>query len=155
MAFGPPEFENSPLAGIDFSWLAVDRDGHVAWLVTAGSAVVPPWVKGDPDDFDEAEALLALPVRGGVPPIDASSALAQWLETARRGVFAYDWSVYDGPYKLIARPANPIQVTGLPIVLAELALRTRFKHLCFKKSPVLKVRDVVACTQSPLPDSAS
>ena len=114
--------------------------------MTGGSAVVPPWVEGDPGDFDEAEALLALPVRGGVPEIDASSALAQWLETARRGVFAYDWSVYDGPYKLKARPANPIQVTGLPAVLAELALRTRFKHLCFKKSPVLKVRDVVACT---------
>jgi hypothetical protein len=46
MSYAPPEYEESPLNGIDFSWLAMDRDGHVAWLVTFGSAVVPKWVEG-------------------------------------------------------------------------------------------------------------
>jgi hypothetical protein len=150
MAFGPPEFAGSPLAVLDFSWLAVDRDGHVAWLVTFGSAVVPPWVEGDPDAFGEAETLLAsLPERGGDEAKEPSSALREWLEAARRGVFGYDWSAYEGPYKLVARPASPVEVSVLPRVLAELALRTRFDHLCFNDSPVLQVSDVVACTPRP------
>jgi hypothetical protein len=134
---------------MDFSWLAVDRDGHVAWLVTFGSAVVPPWVERDPDAFGEAEVLLTgLPERGGADVTKSSSAAREWVEAARRGVFGYDWSVYEGPYKLVARPANPIEVASLPPVLAERALRTRFEHLCFNDSPVLHVRDVVACTPS-------
>jgi hypothetical protein len=149
MAFGPPEFEGSPLAGLDFSWLAVDRDGHVAWLVTFGSAVVPPWMEDDLDAFGDAEALLAaLPERGGVESKDQSSAVREWMEAARRGVFGYDWRVYDGPYQLIARPADPVDVSGLPPALAALALRTRFEHLCFDESPVLQVGDVVACKPS-------
>jgi len=91
--FGPPEYENSPLRGVDFSWLAVDGDGHVAWLVTFGSAVVPSWVEGDADAFGDVDASLAsLPVRGGVDAKDSGSDARQWLEAARRGVFGYDWN---------------------------------------------------------------
>lgn len=151
MSFGPPEFAASPLAGIDFSWLAVDRDGHVAWLVTGGSAVVPAWVERDPDTFGEAEeALPSLPTRGGAEPYEMSSRyIWDWLEAARRGVFGYDWPIYQGPYKLIALPQNPIEVTHLPPKLAELARRTRFEHLCFKDAPMIQVGDVVACRPNP------
>jgi hypothetical protein len=119
-------------------WLAVDRDGHVrdghvAWLVTGGSAVVPPCVEREPDTFGEAEETLpSLPTRGGAESRELSARyIRDWLEAARRGVFGYDWPIYDGPYKLVARPENPIDVNDLPPKLAELARRTRFEHLCF------------------------
>ncbi len=146
MAFGPPEYARSPLAGMDFSWLAVDRDGHVAWLVTFGSAVVPPWVEADAGAFDQVEGWLrALPRRGRGDAPEASSSVREWLDAARRGIFGYDWQAYTGPYALVARPENPVDVGDLPPPLVEVALRTRFGHLCFGDSPALEVADVVAC----------
>jgi hypothetical protein len=130
---------------MDFSWLAADRDGHVAWLVTFGSAVVPAWVERSASAFDDVEsALAALPVRGGVNAKEESRYVREWLDVARRGVFGYDWSVHEGPYELIARPDHAIQVGELPPALAALALRCRFAHLSFNDSPAILVRDVEA-----------
>jgi hypothetical protein len=146
MSFGPPEYAASSLRGMDFSWLAADSDGHVAWLVTFGSAVVPPWVDRDDAAYDDMEsALAALPVRGGMSAGEEPRNVREWLDVARRGVFGYDWRVHDGPYQLIARPDQPIHVGELPPALAALALRSRFKHLCFSASPAILARDVEAC----------
>lgn len=146
MSFGPPEYAASALRGMDFSWLAADSDGHVAWLVTFGSAVVPSWVDRNAGAFDEVEsALSALPVRGGVNASKVSGYVYEWLDIARRGVFGFDWSVHEGPYRLIARPEHAIRVGELPPALAALALRSRFAHLCFGGSPAILVRDVEAC----------
>ncbi len=40
------------LRGLEFDWLAVDADGHVAFLSTAGGGDVPAGV--DPDAHDAA-----------------------------------------------------------------------------------------------------
>jgi len=146
MAFGPPEYEGSPLHGMDFSWLAVDRDGHVAWLVTFGSAVLPPWVEKDADAFDNVESSLRrLPEQGAASSSETSRYIQEWVEAARRGVFGYDWEVHSGPYRIVATPKAPLEVSGLPSALASLARRTRFEHLCFQESPRLQVSDIVAC----------
>jgi hypothetical protein len=121
----------------------------VAWLVTAGSAVVPAWVDVEPEAFEDVEALLAgLPGRGDAMAEEASPAVRDWLEAAKRGVFGYDWNLYDGPYRLVARPTNPVAVADLPTALAALARRNRFAHLCFGDAPWLGVGDVEACTTS-------
>ena len=144
MTFGPPEYESSPLRGLDFSWMAVDRDGHLAWLVTFGSAVVPPWVERDADALDDIEAsLLALPERGGVD-VNDSSLVGGWVNAAKRGIFGYDWRVYTGPYDRVARPLNPLLVGDLPQSLIKIAERTQFDHVCFEHCVVLHVADVVA-----------
>jgi hypothetical protein len=149
MSFGPPEYAASSLRGMDFSWLAADGEGHVAWLVTFGSAVVPPWVDRNAAAYDDVEeALATLSVRGGVSGGDEARYVREWLDVARRGVFGYDWSVYDGPYQLIGRPDHPIHVGELPPALAALALRSRFKHLCFSASPAILARDVEACVEA-------
>ena len=96
MSLTPPGYEHSPLAGMDFSWLATDRDGHVGWLVTFGSAVVPPWLEVMAEVMDPEAAMVSLPVRQ--EPVARAHALErEWLEAARRGIFAYDWGVYRGP----------------------------------------------------------
>lgn len=146
MSFGPPEYAASSLRGMDFSWLAADKDGHVAWLVTFGSAVVPSWVEGTASAYDEVEpALAALPVRGGFIAKEESRYVADWLDVARRGLFGYDWRVHDGPYQLIARPDNALHVGELPPALGTLARRSRFHHLSFSASPAILARDVEAC----------
>jgi hypothetical protein len=146
MSLAPPEFASSPLAGLDFSWLAVDADGHVAWLVTFGSAVVPRWVEERSGDFASAEdALAGLPETGGCTASETSPSVEQWLGAARRGVFAFDWSVYRGPYRVLAAPTQPLKVDDLPDELARLARRTRFAGLCFRERRVLELQDVLAC----------
>ena len=145
MSLTPPEFSTSPLAGMDFSWLAVDDDGHVAWLVTFGSAVVPPWVAERSDDFADIEDQLAtLPEIGGCVARETSHHVEQWRVTARKGVFAYDWDVYRGPYRAVAVPVMALKVEALPLSLAALARRTRFAGLCFREQTELGVQDVLA-----------
>jgi hypothetical protein len=104
-------------------------------------------VERDPDTFGGGEDFLAaLPMRGGAESHEVSSGyIWDWLEAARRGVFAYDWPIHAGPYKLVARPESPAEVNGLPPALADLARRTRFEHLCFNDAMVIQVGDVVAC----------
>lgn len=150
MSFTPPGYEGSPLNGIDFSWVALDREDHVAWLVTFGSAVVPRWVEERVSDFEEVEVVLAaLPERGACAASDTSHHVQEWLAVARRGVFAYDWEVYSGPYRAVAVPEAPLKVDDLPPVLAALARRTRFAHLCFAERPSLDAADVLRAVSTP------
>ena len=117
---------------MDFAWVATDRDGHVAWLVTCGSAVVPKWVDDAADDYDLVEEWLkALPQRGAFSTSEAPGNIEGWRTAARSGVFAYDWDVYSGPYRAIAVPATPGVVADLPPALAALARRSCFAHVCF------------------------
>ena len=152
MSLAPPGFDTSPLAGMDFSWLAVDADGHVAWLVTFGSAVVPKWVEAQRGDFADAEAALArLPETGDCSARETSPSIEQWLDVARRGVFAFDWDVYRGPYRLLAAPTHPLNIEALPPELAGLARRTRFTGLCFRERLALGLQDVLACEHGAAP----
>ncbi|MES2642243.1 MAG: hypothetical protein V4850_22355 [Myxococcota bacterium] len=152
MSFAPPGFEDSPLAGFDVSWLASDQEGHVAWLVTFGSAVLPPWVIASlEDDFDPEEALRALPIVGGYRSArNLARTDEQWIGVARRGIFAYDWDVYSGPYLLKAEPPMPVHLDTLPPALARLARLTRFPHLRFRDCQTIAVTDVALCTETPL-----
>lgn len=148
MSVTPPEFAASPLAGMDFSWLAVDDDGHVAWLVTFGSAVVPQWVEGRSEDFGGIEdALAALPELGGCVAQETGHHLEEWRSAARKGVFAYDWDVYRGPYRVVAAPVIPLKAEALPPSLSALARRTRFTGVCFCDRKALALPDVLACSQ--------
>lgn len=150
MSFAPPGYENSALVGFDFCWLAVDRQGHVAWLVTFGSAVVPPWVDADPRAFEDVEDMLTeLPERGDCLPAEGKASDEEWHAAARSGVFAYDWHVYRGPYQGIAFPTAPAHVDDLPEPMARLAKRTVFEHLSFADRRELHVADVQACVRGP------
>jgi len=49
---------SSTFYGSDVSWLAGDAAGHVAWLVTNGSGIVPNQLRADPATTDQQEELL-------------------------------------------------------------------------------------------------
>jgi hypothetical protein len=146
MCFGPPEYANSPLAGVEFDWLAVDRDGHVALLSTFGSAVVPGWIEVSFDAYEELPRSL-WPLKRRAFAVAPPWTFHEWLAAAARGIYAYDWSADTGPYLRLARPFPPAKVDALPEPVAALARRTRFPHVCFRSSPALDVADVVACTR--------
>jgi hypothetical protein len=151
MSLVHPDYEGSPLGGLDVSWLAVDRDGHVAWLVTFGSAVVPSGFESGPETLDNVEPMVsALPEQGHAPePADGRPPHeAEWHAAARRGLFAYDWEVYSGPYVRIATPPRPISVDELPAELASIVNRARFVDLCFADHRSIEVGDVRRCVAS-------
>jgi len=53
--------------GLDWEWLAVDRDGHVAIFVTAGEGPIPVTILDDdyPTCDDLEPFVQGLPVSGG------------------------------------------------------------------------------------------
>lgn len=154
MSLTPDEYAHSPLAGGDISWLAVDRDGHVAWLVTFGSAVVPAWIEEQArasqdkgfDLLDDVDAMVSsLQEQGGLALRSAKPSEEQWRSAARRGLFAFDWVVYTGPYRAVAAPDAPILVDALPSPVAALAKRSCFPHVCFRECAVITLSDVQQC----------
>jgi hypothetical protein len=109
---------------VEFDWIAVDRSGCLGYFATAGFGPIPSSVASNCDLYDEVlEAVLLMPIRGSadVSPT-AKGDVSEWLEVARRGMFAYDWCVSRSCYELVARPSVPDVLGG---ALREIAKRTR------------------------------
>jgi hypothetical protein len=111
------------LRGLEFDWLAVDADGHVAFLSTAGGGLVPAGV--DPDAHDAAlEAILSAPMRApaAIAPDLGADLPNPWREMAERGVFGFDSSPVGGPYRKVAAPSRPVLLADLPLSMAAVAV---------------------------------
>jgi hypothetical protein len=118
------------LAGVDCGWLAIDRHGHVAVFFTGGEG--PIHDDADPYDDDAAAAIARMT---GTSPFELLVAYTRpddFVEAARRGLFAYDWSDahradrdrIEG-YELVARPDRPVHWTQLPEPLRTVASAAR------------------------------
>jgi hypothetical protein len=106
----------------DFEWYAVDRNGHVAFLTSAGLGAIPMLVFRDKEAYQRAANFFrSLPARCGhvlhaKGPYDWSS----WIRAANQGLFGYDWNASAGqyvpgyPYKLMAAPETPVTLSDLP-----------------------------------------
>ena len=109
--------------GLDFGWIAADREGRVAVFITAGQGPVPTLtlVPQRPPVEDSESRLDVL------PPITSAELLVplkrpdDFVKLARRGLFVYDWTDADAKkttatnsYELIAVPGVPISVGNLP-----------------------------------------
>jgi hypothetical protein len=108
-----------PWRGVDCGWLAVDRDGHVAVFYTGGEGPI----REGADPYDEAaeDALREMAETSQFELLVAYPRPDDFVEAARRGLYAYDWSDVhrsDGDgiegYELVARPDRPIHWTELP-----------------------------------------
>ena len=143
MAFGPDRYASSPARGLDASWIACDRDGHVAWLVSFVSGVLPAWILAHYDDCPEVETPLGqLAERSEGRVLHDDGHVAEWATMARRGLFAFDWDVHSGPYRLLAAPTNAITIDDLPPSLQAVVRRSCLRHLCFASVRDLSVEDV-------------
>lgn len=111
------------LRGLEFDWLAVDGDGHVAFLSTAGGGIVPVGV--DPDGHDAAiDAILATPAltHAALAPDLRADLRNPWREVAERGLFGFDSSPLGGPYRKVAAPGRPVLLAELPSSAAAVAV---------------------------------
>jgi hypothetical protein len=119
--------EFSPETGfsphLDFEWYAVDRDGHVAFLTSAGFGPVPAAVFGSEPAYRLARDFFrSLPERcefiADLP--DDLGRAGCWIDAARRGLYPYDWNARQSqplprrPYRRLAIPAAPLAFADLP-----------------------------------------
>ncbi len=111
------------LRGLEFDCLAVDGDGDVALLSTAGGGIAP--VAVDPGAHDAAiDAILASPVRthAALAPDLRADLRNPWREMAVRGLFGFDSNPLGGAYGKVAAPDRPVLLAELPESAAAVAV---------------------------------
>ena len=93
-------------SGVEFEWLAVDSDGSVGLMFTGGAGFVPRVAAQNESRLLEVvERLFALPARAGASLVLQDGAYRDdWIQMAKRGLFAFDWSRESGLYVLVAKP---------------------------------------------------
>lgn len=94
----------------ELDWVGVDAVGVLGYFSTAGCGPIPANVARESELFRSLpEDVLALECRGhAIQQQAAEWDISEWLEVARRGLFAYDWDVEKRSYNLIARPSSPL-----------------------------------------------
>jgi len=99
------------LSRVEFDWLAIDRDGHLALLSTAGAGDIPSGVldvASEEQLFDTEAFISVFPVVGAAELEGRGpGTCSEFVEAARRGVFVYDWCLLSGPYERIVVPTHP------------------------------------------------
>ena len=134
-----------PRWGIEFDWLGVDREGHVAVFTTAGYGLVPADVNQHLADVDAAlDRVKELPVTGSAGDIIRRSAggdYPDWYAYSAKGFYAYDWQVWHGPYQRLSAPTAPISIGQLPAARLAIACFAEFL-VSFADEPEITVEYV-------------
>lgn len=112
------------LYGVDWDFLALDRDGQIALISSTGYGQIPPRVLDQAALVEDAvERSSALPVIG--EPInrvpDRTGDYSSWFERSVRGFYTYDWSVYHGPYRALSAPTVALEVSAADPMIAQAA----------------------------------
>ena len=99
----------------ELDWIGVDAVGVLGYFSTAGSGPIPANTARKSGIFRSLpEDVLALQSRGDAIQHQAAEwDISEWLDVARRGLFAYDWNVEKRRYDLIARPSSPLALKDL------------------------------------------
>jgi hypothetical protein len=122
--------ESHPRSGVEFDWLGVDLQGHVAVFTTAGFGPVPMQVDQHLDDVDAAlDRVGQLPVIGSAGDIGRRSAdgdYSDWNAYSAKGFYAYDWEDQGSRYQRLSSPAVPISVSQLPAEIRAVAQFAEF-----------------------------
>lgn len=132
----------SDFLGVEFDWFAVDPDGFIAMLCSAGYGPIPDGVferlDGQKAIGDFLRRLIGL-------RMDDDLLRSERL-LASVGVFAYDWKHWEGPYQRSAVPKEPKRMAevGIPE-----ALRGAFQAYPerFSASAELRPETCLPCTQ--------
>jgi hypothetical protein len=131
--------------GREFDWFAVDGSGHIGHFATAGCGPVPAAVRARLAELrDMDERVLNLPTIG-----DATGHLPgqieDWLEMAKRGLFAYDWKHWSGPYRRAATPSRPITVVDLGKELRHIIALVTWPDVCFADAMEIRPEKLCEC----------
>lgn len=101
-------------SGLEFDWLACDQDGFVATFSSAGFGPVPDAAIQIADSLREMlDRIKALPTTGGSTSISGRTEPDDWIATAQRGMFAFDWAHMRDRYQLEGLPSRPVHLTDI------------------------------------------
>lgn len=120
------------LSGTEWDFLAVDQDGSLAILSTAGYGPIPSVVLNAASVVNAATGMLPeLRMIGQSidSRVDRAGDYSDWYELSRRGLYAYDWRVHRGPYERVSTPTVALSLNGTPPGIAQAAelLRLPFR----------------------------
>ena len=133
--------QRSDFIGTELDWFAVDADGFVALLSSAGFGPIPDCVFERFEEQRRIEEFLARLAGQGL--------MADWkrmiLALVATGVFVYDWQHWGGPYCRQGAPSVPRRWDELGIPDE---LRPSFAILpqCFAASRTLRPELALPCT---------
>jgi hypothetical protein len=142
--------------GVDRSWLASDREGHLGVFVTGGCGPIPvlALLRDYPLDAME-EQLLKLPTTSDAHLPVRMPESSVFVQLAERGLFVYDWSDVHrtkaeqiGEYELTALPYRPLTLDLLSDDLADAARSVRF-NVAFQTAWLVNVRAHLPCREAP------
>lgn len=127
--------EDDPRAdlwGIDWDFLAVDSAGHVAVISSAGTGPIPEAVLAGREVVERTDsAIAALPkITRAVPDNPRRGGnTSVWYSSSERGLYVYDWTLWNGPYERISAPAEPLDIGSLPEHVQEAAHLLQIPYL--------------------------
>jgi hypothetical protein len=134
----------------DRDWFAVDGIGQLAAFVTAGQGDVPTHLLSRYGELQQlSDNIESLPLRAGYELLHNYPRPDDFIDYARRGIYAYDWMEVHMTanrkqhYYLIARPESPLILGELPPQLQDSFLLVRFPGLRFTDSPSFSIREVI------------
>jgi hypothetical protein len=126
----------------DVAWVATDAIGQVALFTTGGPGPVPD--SALPSVENAEEFVLSLPQVSAADRASAMAGANAFVEFAKRGFFAYDWSDVHRDarqalrgYELQYRPLTPLTLFDLPTPLRALVEVTRLSEVTFGASIVV------------------
>jgi hypothetical protein len=144
-----------PRWGIEFDWLAVDEQGHVAVFSSSGSGPVPAAVNAAAAAVDSAvDVIAALEVIGGYT--DVSGCVAEdgdytdWYLFSSQGFYAFQWDLWDGPYIRICSPTRPITISELSPTIAQPAKLVQFNGAFAESDIVTDIEYEEPSTSEPM-----
>jgi hypothetical protein len=103
--------KRSDFQGLEFDWFAVDSEGFIALMSSAGYGPIPDAVFERFDGQQRIEEFLSRLI--GSQTSDDLLRIQQLLSTV--GVFTYDWKHSDGPYQRFAAPPRPKRIVELGV----------------------------------------
>ena len=142
------------LEGVEFDWLAFDRNGAAAIFTTAGYGEVPNSILAVVGAASRAamdESLNSI--------LDALAETSTYTEEnggvgvdreaprfARRGLFVYDWGHWQGPYRRVLVPSAPAK-NELVVDLMSTEIRAALPvlEIDFLSTTSIQLSDITAC----------
>lgn len=143
--------------GIDYLWLACDKDHHVGAFVTGGVGPVPTAVLQSDHAIAEAVEpdLSTLPRTGPARLLISIPRPDDFISLAERGLFVYDWCDVHRiaresthVYECVAAPIVPTSVHDLPDAVAQLIAVVTLNSVSFASAMAIDVRAQTVCSES-------
>jgi hypothetical protein len=133
-----PPAADHPRWGIEFDWLALDIDERVAMLASGGFARVPADVVAAADRVDAAMDLVRqLPLIGEATDVGMlDPGIADWLQAAAQGLYAYDGLGVETAYRRLASPTRWLYLSDLAPAIRSAVELARFT-VAFAEAEIL------------------